>query len=284
MKIRKTIKRNLKTDIIAAVFIVIAILGIWNALPLLLEPKTPATVEQVVGVLVSQGYTPHDMTEIFIEKNPVAEETLNKLIIVEDGDMRFEFYDFTDSGHATEIYTNNYSNIIRKYNSFPRVQYRNQRANFSIYTLQASGVYAVTIYVGSTAVYAYADADSEHAVNIRRVLTEIGYLEQGTDLSSGKEKWLHILIRAVCCLILIVMTRICYRWLRRLASQSPESENSNKFSTMYKVLNIPSYLCVILTIIACFTNTLNQVLDYTMMISIAVIIVFPVIRRIFNKN
>jgi len=34
VKIRKTVKRNLKTDIIAVIVIIAVILGIWYALPL----------------------------------------------------------------------------------------------------------------------------------------------------------------------------------------------------------------------------------------------------------
>ena len=53
-------------------------------------PKTPATMEQVIEVLVSQGYQPQDTTELYNTPN----SNLIKSIDVQKDDVRFEFFCF----------------------------------------------------------------------------------------------------------------------------------------------------------------------------------------------
>ncbi|MCL2047913.1 MAG: hypothetical protein FWG87_04210 [Defluviitaleaceae bacterium] len=282
MKTRKTIKRNIKTDIIAVIIMVAIIFGVLRVLPVLLEPKTPATAEQVISALVSQGYTPRDYTEAYIANNPGVEETLNELIAVEQDDMRFEFYNFTRSDHATRIYSHSYSELIRKYNSLPRVQTNSRRANYSIYTLEASGMYAVAIYVGNTAVYAYSNAESEHAAKIRRVLTEIGYFEQGSNMNTETENIIIRAILVITSLLLMIATRIRYRWLKTTAIQQPK--NASKLLALHKALNAPSVVCTILAIITCFTDTLIKAVNYSLYIVIALLVISPAIRLIVKNK
>ncbi|NLX93217.1 MAG: hypothetical protein GXZ02_05040 [Clostridiales bacterium] len=134
-------------------------------------PKTPATTEQVREVLVTLGYEPQDITKQFSE----LESTLNQCIAIQKNDIRFEFYDFNNSNSAIDAYGDAHSLIIRTKMALPRVQTQTDKANYSIYTLEAAGEYSVAIHVGTTAVYAYSNADNRNEIN--NILDAIDYLK-----------------------------------------------------------------------------------------------------------
>ena len=164
-------KFNLKGIIKLIIFLAILAGIIYAVFMIAIVPKTPATTEQVWDVLVSLGYEPKDVTEQQIEQD----SSLTKGISVENDNLHFEFYNFDNKNSAINVYSTAHSLIIRTKMSFPRVEVKTSRANYTIYSLEAGGEYSVAIYVGTTAVYAYCDA--EHRSEIDKILVDIGYLK-----------------------------------------------------------------------------------------------------------
>lgn len=138
------------------------------------DPKTPATTEQVWKLLTSQGYEPQDLTNKYHAGYPNAKERLNRLTAIEKDDIRFDFYDFNNKNSAVDIYGVAYSHLVTTKRRGSYVEYETSIANYHIYTLKSDGKYYVSIYVGTTAVYAYADAENEGKIN--EILFAIDYL------------------------------------------------------------------------------------------------------------
>jgi hypothetical protein len=165
---------NFKLDFkgVVKLLLVLAFLGglIFIVLSVTTVPKTPATVEQVNEVLVSQGYEPQDITERYADEDP----SLIKCIAIQKDDIHFEFFSFDDPKRAVNAYGEFHSLIYRTKYSPKRVEIGSKKANYVIYQLESKGEYSVAIYVGTTAVYAHCK--EENAKEINKILDAINYL------------------------------------------------------------------------------------------------------------
>lgn len=159
-----------------AIAITLLILIILLVFKITIVPKTPATVEQVMDVLVSRGYEPQDITQQYFDKDTNFKQTLIKCIAIEKDDIHFEFYNFNNENSAINIYSQAHSLIVRTKRSVPYAEHDTKNANYAIYTLASGGTYSVAIYVGTTAVYAYSD--EENAGAISNILKDIDYFKK----------------------------------------------------------------------------------------------------------
>ena len=92
----------------------------------------PASVEQVNDTLISQDLQPVDITDSAQGNFPDA--GLNKCVVAEKGDIRFEFYDFDNQSSALEVYREARKLIIRTKMAAPRTEIETGKANYKFYT------------------------------------------------------------------------------------------------------------------------------------------------------
>ena len=151
------------------IFLAIALINAFNI------QKEPVTADRVYGIMMEQVFVPQDITEKYYEHDPAFEATLVKCVAFEEGDIRFDFFEFNNKNSAIDIYGQAYTKIITNYNAIHKIEIDHQMGNFSIYTLDSLGKYNVAIYVGHTAVY--AECDSENKLEINKILDAIDYLE-----------------------------------------------------------------------------------------------------------
>jgi hypothetical protein len=208
-------KLTTKGCIVFAIALIFFVLLIFIIIKVSTVPKTPATAEQVWDVLVSQGYKPQDITEKYINKDPSSD--LVKSIVIENDDMRFEFFVFNSENSAIDLYGQAHSLIVRTKNALPNSEYDTKVANYCIYTLTAKGISNFAIYVGNTAIYAYCN--EENTGKISQILRDIGYFDnkatEKEKKSSISKKTETPLISIVFFFFMIPMTWISLRplWL-----------------------------------------------------------------------
>ena len=155
--------------ILFLVFLAVVLINAFNI------QKEPATADDVYVIMMEQGFVPQDITEKYYEHDPAFEATLVKCVALEEGDIRFDFFEFNNKNSAIDIYGQAYTKIITNYNAIHKIEIDHQMGNFSIYTLDSLGKYNVAIYVGHTAIY--AECDSENKLKINKILDAIDYLE-----------------------------------------------------------------------------------------------------------
>lgn len=147
---------------IFAVIVVVYFLSFYT-------PITPVTTGKMWAVLVEQGYEPYDTTATYLKQD----SSLIKAISVQKDDLRFDFFEFDNNGSAANVVSHACSKIISKYNTYPRVEGEWADSNHFKYSLKASGVYSITMYVSSTAIYSYCDAKNQAKVDA--IFRSIGY-------------------------------------------------------------------------------------------------------------
>lgn len=137
--------------------------------------KEPVTADSVYKIMEEQGYNPQDITNKYYEHDPAFKDTLIKCVAFEDGDIRFDYFEFNNQNSAVSVYSQAYNDFIMQYDNVHKIETDNQMGNFSIYTLDSLGKYNVAIYVENTAVYANCDSESKNEIN--KILDAIDYLE-----------------------------------------------------------------------------------------------------------
>ena len=138
-------------------------------------PKTPATIEQVWDVLVSQGYEPQDITEQYhSQEENKQNSSLIQCISMQKEDIYFYFYSFNNRNSATDAYGQFYWDIFYTRMSLPNAETDTKIANYGIYTLKTRTTYSATVYVDVTTVYAYSDVENRGEIN--KILEAIDYL------------------------------------------------------------------------------------------------------------
>lgn len=160
------LKGIITSVVILSIFVVIVVLFFFA----FYHPITPVTTDKMWNVLIEQGYEPHDTTESYKKQD----SNLIKAISVQKGDLRFDFFYFDNDKGASNVVRHAWSQIIEKYNTYPRVEGEWGNSNHYKYSLKASGVYSVTMSVSSTAIYAYCDAKNQ--AKIDAIFRAIGYV------------------------------------------------------------------------------------------------------------
>ena len=145
------------------------------ALSLSVNPKTPATAEQVKEVIINQGYVPEDIATYYYESDSGFKDTLISCIAFESDDIHFEFFDFNNEASAISIYSQAYEDVVANNDTNNRRKGGTKIANYAIYTLDLQGKYNVMCYVGNTAVYACCDSENKNEID--KILDAIDYLK-----------------------------------------------------------------------------------------------------------
>lgn len=162
------------TWIIGVVFLILIIVFGCVLLGLGKKSIDPLTALDVSSILKSQGYQPIDCTETALVDNPGWD--LTGCVKVDNGEIEFEFYEFESRDSAVDIYGSAYLHIRTTKMATPKRATEARASNYRIYRLEAGENYAITMYVGTTAVYAFCD--KEHAEKIDNILAEMGYYDR----------------------------------------------------------------------------------------------------------
>ncbi len=271
----------------------------------LIGQPDPVSVEQIDGALISQGLQPVDITGR--AKRNFPEGALNKCVVAQKGDIRFEFYDFVNQSNALMLYREARKLIITTKMATPRTEIETGKANYKYYSLTADGNYSVTVYVKNTAIYAYCNA--ENLSTITAILDDIDYVE--TKSKRETPEWFLAIVRVLQYALFIPAALISrsFYWkaayksagvtisqidklekTRRelsvwLLEISPKQQTTKIILTIYRYYLIPEYICIVLAVIGCFTASLDKLLNNILgFIVIGLIFVFGFLGIALNKK
>ena len=137
--------------------------------------KTPATVENVFNAIENNGFNGSDITSDYQEKWGMGNE-LQNAIAFEDGDIRFDFFEF-DSYKTAEHIRKQYRSYIRenRYDN-PNIEVSEGASNYMLYTIKANGLYTICMRVDNTLIFAYCN--EENASKLNAIMTDIGYFDE----------------------------------------------------------------------------------------------------------
>lgn len=155
--------------VIGMIFIIV-----WGILAIdSVKPLDTATGEQVWDVFASHGYTPIDLTDTYIEKNPNIGLIKNTSVRTED--FQLEFFEFDSAKSAKSASTAVFSDIseVERQYSNNCVGTRVSKINISNMTLKADGKYYFMTRIDKTFLYAYGTEESASA--ILSIAEELGY-------------------------------------------------------------------------------------------------------------
>lgn len=139
------------------------------------HPKTPATTEKVFNAIENNGFIGADITSDYQEKWDMGNE-LQNAIAFEDGDIRFDFFEF-DSYKEAEHIRKQYRSYIRENRyDYPNIEVSEGAANYMLYTIKANGLYTICMRVDNTLVFAYCN--EENASKLNAIMIEIGYFDE----------------------------------------------------------------------------------------------------------
>ncbi len=175
MKPSEYVNYDAKGFIKLGVFLAALVIIILMVLNFSVNPKTPATTEQVKEIIINQGYVPEDIAAYYYESDAGFKDTLNNCIAFESEDIHFEFFNFNNEASAISIYSQAYEDVVANNDTNNRRKGGTKIANYAIYTLDLQGKYNVMIYVGNTAVYAYCNSENKNEIN--KILDAIDYLK-----------------------------------------------------------------------------------------------------------
>lgn len=156
--------------VVSVFFIVGYFVIVKNAI----TPLDTPTDTQVWDVFTSHGYTPIDLTDMYVEQNPNA--GLVKSVTIKTDNFQLDFFTF-DSEQAANSSTSATANHIKKV----KRQYVNNcvetyvyRVNIYNLTLTAGGKYYFLTQINDTVLYAYGTEESSS--EILSIADELGYL------------------------------------------------------------------------------------------------------------
>lgn len=164
--------------IVGAVFLLVLILFGWWILSFGKASIEPMTISSVSSILESHGYQPVDCTrDTALADNPGWDLTgCIKVDKVDNGEIELGFYEFESRDSAVDVYGSAYRYIRQNKMAVPRRQLEARGSNYRMYWLEAGDNYAIAMYVGTTAVYAFCH--KEHADKLDSILYEMGYYDR----------------------------------------------------------------------------------------------------------
>lgn len=281
----------------------VAISGLLNFY--LIGQLDPVSAEQISDTLISHELQPVDITGR--AKRNFPEGALNKCVVAQQGDIRFEFYDFVNQSNALMLYREARKLIITTKMATPRTEIETGKANYKYYSLTADGNYSVTVYVKNTAIYAYCN--EENLLTVTSILDDIDYIK--TKAKRETPEWVLAIVRVFQYALFIPAALISrsFYWkaayksagvtisqidklekTRRelsvwLLEISPKQKTTKIILTIYKHYLIPEYLCLVLAFIGCFTSSLDKILNNILgFIIIFIIFAFGALGIALNKE
>lgn len=130
---------------------------------------TPATCQQVSEVLDDLNYKTEDSTEYYKQQN----SNLKASVYADNGNVKFNFFEFTDDSNAQAMFNGAHSQIVEEGHEGIR-RWSEGYNNYVMYaTLSHDNVYYTVIRVGNTGIYAYCD--DEYTQELGEIFEKIGY-------------------------------------------------------------------------------------------------------------
>lgn len=301
-------KRNFKNIgiTVIAILVMLSLIGAILCFSLIGKP-TSISAERISEILVSYDLQPMEITASAYDNFQGA--GLEKCIVAEKDDVRFEFYVFDNSGSARRVYQEAHAIIVTTKMDIPRVQIEYGKIGCRYYSLTAGGNYSVTTYVDNTAIYAYCSEENQS--KIVSILDDVGYVDAKPKQETSS--WATGVVRVVNFILYIPMALVArsFYWKAAyksagvtseqieaeekkrkelfgwLVDKSPNIKTTKIFLVIYKYFLLPLYACIILAIIGCFTSML-QILNALgvalPLVIIAVGIIGVAIEKRYKKN
>lgn len=139
------------------------------------HPRTPATPAQVLNVIEENGFIGANITSDYQQKWEMGDE-LQNAIAFEDGDIRFDFFEFDSYKNAEHIRKQYRSYIRENRYDIPNIEVSEGAANYMLYTIKANGLYTICMRVDNTLVFAYCN--EENAGKLNAIMIGIGYFDE----------------------------------------------------------------------------------------------------------
>ncbi len=273
-------------------------------------PK-PATEQEVKNAITNVGFQVTDISDNSSEITFYNDNVIN-CVLTNENDIHFEFYTCHDTESAAEIYSQAHSLIYTTRMSYPNIEISNRKINYSDYSLDADGIYSITMFTENTAVYACCNSENKNKV--LELLSAINYVDNKSSTQSNREENLFPLMKVVFFLICIPMTLLGRNSLYPIVyksagvtrkeldkySEDPEikhrdiylwlTEKSSKpqltkvLIMMFKLLMLPVFIASIISFLGCFTQKLNETINQLGIIIPAMIVSMAIIGRILDKH
>ena len=167
-------KPNLKL-ILFPIIVVVLIALIFVYIFAVKGAKTPAAPQLVQEVLETNKLTYSDVTDDFREKWNM-DDMLKSALTCEKDDLRFDFFVFDNTASAEHIRKKYRSYIRENMYSIPSVEVSEGVINYTLYSINADGTYAVIMRVENTLVFAYCNEKNASALN--KIMAGIGYFDE----------------------------------------------------------------------------------------------------------
>ena len=297
-------KKSIKKIVPVILFLIVFLALISGLLNFYLtgQPES-VSVEQMNDVLITQELRPIDITDSAQGNFPGA--GLSDCVVAEQGDIRFEFYNFDNQSSALKVYREARKLIITTKMAAPRTEIETGKANYKFYSLAAGGNYSVTVYVKNTAIYAYCAEENQS--KIINILDTIGY--DDAEHKQETATWILPTMRILQFVLYILMALVGRSFFWRAAYTSAgvtigQMENMEKtrkelcdwivevssrekatkvILLVYKLYLLPVYICIALAIIGCFTTMMDGILHILGVMLPLVIVVSACIANVLGK-
>ena len=295
-----------KRIIVILLFVLIFSLCAYGIFYLYISGRpTPATAKQVETTLTEKGFESVDFTDSV--QNNFEGAGLESCIVGEQNGVRFEFYRFDNVGSAKKIYQQAYSKIIRERTS-QRIEFEERKLNYHVYILDIETNYYLAMYAENTAVYAYCES-SENSGKINSVLDSLGYIN-ASDGDWHTKSPLDGIMRVVVYAAWIPVMYITRLWIwpvlcksagvtkqealelgnsrkeiiPKLIRRSKSPKQTKIFAAIYNYISLPAYITVVIALVSCFTDRVDNLLGAfgvaIPIVMICCVIIFIIIRAI----
>ena len=273
---------NKRSFLLGLMSIIALLLAMWVVNELHKASVDPITAEEVNQVLIAHNLQPIDVTEQAL--NSFGDVGLQNCIIAEKDDMRFEYYAFDNSAAARAVYRKAYDIIKIERMAVPRREIENGRRNYLTYSLEAAGMYSITVSANNTAVYAYCNAENSAILN--DILISLGFINvvKLPGMLSGAGSVLQIFLfilyavfalvgrsfywRAACSSAGITQHQIdkeekqraeLYAWL---VEKSSRKTTTTIILFVHKIYLLPEFFGIAMAVIACFTANVSDIVEF----------------------
>lgn len=134
------------------------------------EKKEPVSADTVESLMLQQGYSPADATQLYAENWQVP---LERVVCVHEDGLLMLFIQVEGVDLSTDLVNRLYSFSLDEIAPEPELEYRYTGNNFIVHAMEANEKYAMHIRVGET--LAYVQCAESRAAEAVALLETIGY-------------------------------------------------------------------------------------------------------------
>lgn len=156
--------------ILLLVLVIAFMIGFVKVVTNLGEKRAPVAADAVQTLMLRQGYTPTDATQVYADSWQMP---LEKVLCVQEEDLLILFIETESNDVSTDLVNRLYGYSLDEVAPEPELEHRQTGSNFVVHTMEAGGRYAMHIRVGETV--AYVQCGESRAAEVIALLDSIGY-------------------------------------------------------------------------------------------------------------